>query len=115
LWTGLPGQNLGGSTVNRLEKSLLYLYRNLIEPFFRAIGPVQIVPSICLKDFYPLFGFAELERKLVSNSKRVLTIFFGHAGRAMQQAQNGSPGIVQGIGLVGNRVSCRRRKWDDGF
>ena len=44
------------------QKTFFDLYRNLIQPFLGAVGPILIVSNVSLKILYSAFGGLKLER-----------------------------------------------------
>ena len=78
-----------------------------MQPLVRSVGSILIVPDICLKFPYSVFGGSKLMRKLVSNVQRVFAVFFRDGNRPLKQAQNRPSSTVQRIAIV--------RKRNDGF
>jgi len=48
----------------------------------------------------PIFGRSKLMGKLLSHIERMLTVFVGHAGGLVKQAQNGPPSGIKLIGII---------------
>ena len=107
----LRRRRVRGAAIIRPEKSLLDLYRDLIQPFFRAVGPVLVKPDIGLKVSDTIFRGAKLRRKLLRDVECMLAVFFRDAGGLMEQVQNAPSGVVQWIGCIltrGLRVGSKR-------
>jgi len=55
------------ATVVPAKEFLLNLYRDLMQPSLGSIRPLLVVPGVCLKLPYSVFGGAKLSRQLVSH------------------------------------------------
>ena len=91
------------AAIIRPEKSLLDLYRDLIQPFFGSVRPVLVKPDIGLKVSDTIFRSSKLSRKLLRDLERMLAVFFRHAGGLVEQVQNAPSGVVQWIGCIRTR------------
>jgi hypothetical protein len=104
-----------GSLIGRSKEFLLKLHRDLIQPFFGAVGPILLIPGLSLKFPYLVFGCAELSRHFVSLFYGLQVFCLSSAGGSVKGAQNSLPGPVKrvagfgpsvGFGCKGNYCLC---------
>jgi hypothetical protein len=66
------------------QKSIFDLRVNSVQPLLGSIGPIWVGVDFSLQFCNPLFGRAQLLRKLLSHSQRVSAVIFGNASSFME-------------------------------
>jgi hypothetical protein len=67
------------AAVNPLQKSIFDLRVNSVQPLLGSIGPISVCVDFSFQFCDPLFGRAQLLRKLLSHFQRVSAVIFGNA------------------------------------
>ena len=73
------------ATVVPAKEFLLNLYRDLMQPSLGSIRPLLVVPGVCLKLPYSVFGGAKLSRQLVSHFDGLLVVCLSITRRPVEQ------------------------------
>jgi hypothetical protein len=94
-----------------LQKSVLNLRVDFVEPLFSAVSFILRNSNLSLQLRDPIFGRSELMGKLLRHIERMFAVRFGHARGLVQQLQNGLPGFIELI--IGSYVFRSRCKWND--
>ena len=84
-------------------KNSVNLHRDLIQPFFGAVGPILLIPGLSLKFPYLIFGCADLSRNFASGS-RPAGFFLSSTGGSVKGAQISLPGPVKRVASFGPSV-----------
>jgi hypothetical protein len=90
------------------QKSIFNLRVNAMEPLLGSVGSFLVNCELRLEHRDPIFGGAQLMRKLLRSIQRVSAVFFRNAGRSVEQLQNGLAGFVELIGAI-RCFSSRKR------
>src|SRR5260221_2461061 len=96
-----------------LQKSVLNLRVDFVEPLSSAFSFILINSNLSLHLRDPIFGRAKLMRELLGHVESVFAVRFGHACGLVQQLQNGLPGLIELIRVIRSRIF--RCKWNYGF
>src|ERR1700730_6922432 len=96
-----------------LQKSVLNLRVDFVEPLFSAVSFILINSNLSLQLCDPIFGRSQLVRELLGHIERMFAVCFGHARGLVQQLQNGLPGSIELIRVIRSRIF--RCKWNYGF
>ncbi len=83
-----------------------------MEPLFRAVGSFVMKPNFGLKFRNPIFGRAQLVRKLLRHIERMLAVRFGHSGGFVKQPQDCLPRSVQLVEVSWSAASHGWRERD---
>ena len=95
-WIGCPGKVLLSASTGRAEHVSSLLFRtpdepfldlgvDFMEPLFGTFGPLLKSPSFGLQLCNPIFRRPKLLRQLLSLIECIPTIFFGDAGRFVEE------------------------------
>ena len=95
------------AVVNPLQKSIFDLRVNSVQPLLGSIGPISVCVDFSFQFCDPLFGRAQLLRKLLSHFQRVSAVIFGDAGSFMEQLQDRLSRLVELVGIVRNAFRIR--------
>src|SRR5262249_22300952 len=93
--------------VNLPQKSIFDLRVNSVQPLLGSIGPISVCVDFSLQFRDPLFGRAQLLRKLLSHFQRVSAVVFGNASSFMEQLQDRLSRLVELVGIVRNAFRSR--------
>jgi len=94
-----------------LQKSVLNLRVDFVEPLFSAVSFILINSNLSLQLRDPIFGRSQLVRELLGHIERMFAVRFGHARGLVQQLQNGMPGFIQLIRIIRRRIFWRKRNY----
>ena len=94
-----------------LQKSILDLRVDFVEPLFSAVSFILINSNLSLQLRDPIFGRLQLVRELLGHIERMFAVRFGHARGLVQQLQNGMPGFIQLIRIIRRRIFWRKRNY----
>lgn len=95
------------AVINLPQKSIFDLRVNSVQPLLSSIGPISIGVNFSVQFCDPLFGGAQLLRKLLSHFERVSAVIFGNASRSMEQLQDLLSRLVELAGIVSNAFRIR--------
>ena len=77
------------------EELIFNLRRDVRKPLLAPLCSFLKVFYVSLKAADPVFGGLHLIGKFLGDFNGVLAVFFSHACRTVEQAQNALPGLVQ--------------------
>jgi hypothetical protein len=89
----LRGASHTAPAVVLLQKSVLNLRVDFVEPLFSAVSFILINSNLSLQLRDPIFGRAKLMRELLGHIERMFAVRFGHARGLVKQSQNGLPAL----------------------
>ena len=89
-----------GGIIGFAKKPLLYLCRDLSQPFFCAVGAFPIMPKVSLEALHALFGISKLARELLRYVDCMVVVFFSYLRHLVKEGKNVLPREVQAIRCI---------------
>jgi hypothetical protein len=94
------------------QKSIFDLGINAMEPLLGPISSFLISSEFFFQVRDPIFGGAQLMRKLLRHIQRVSAVFLGDTSRLFDQLQNRMAGLIELIRIIRPGAFRSPRKWD---